>query len=99
MRILSTILFAILLAISSFSAIVEKSESVREIDPKNYYIQETTVVEIDGNKVIFETESGNLFSIYGVEDWQVGDRAVLLFDNNGTHEIKDDIIVREFYRG
>ena len=99
MRILSIILFAILLAFSSFSAIVEKSEGVREIDPRNYYIQETTVVEIDGNKVIFETENGNLFSIYGVEDWQVGDTAILLFDNNGTHEIKDDIILREFYRG
>lgn len=99
MRVLSTILFAILLAFSSFSAIVEKSESVREIDPRNYYIQETTVIEIDGNKVIFETENGNLFSIYGVEDWQIGDRAILLFDNNGTQELKDDIIVREFYRG
>lgn len=99
MRILSTIIIAIILALSSFSAIVEKSESVREIDPRNYYIQETTVIEIDGNKVIFETENGNLFSIYGVEDWQIGDKAILLFDNNGTHEIKDDIIVREFYRG
>ena len=99
MRILSTILIAIILAISSFSAIVEKSESVREIDPRNYYIKETTVVEIDGNQVIFEVQNGNLFSIYGREDWEIGDRAILLFDNNGTHEIKDDIIIREFYRG
>ena len=57
------------------------------------------VVEIDGNQVIFEVQNGNLFSIYGREDWDIGDRAILLFDNNGTHELEDDIIIREFYRG
>ena len=99
MRVLSTIVFAFLLTISSVLAIVEKSENVREIDPANYYVHEATVVEIDGNQVIFEVQNGNLFSIYGREDWDIGDRAILLFDNNGTHELKDDIIVREFYRG
>lgn len=44
--------------------------------------------------------AGNVWEFYGVEDWQVGDFASLLMDNNGTTEtIYDDVITMAHYAG
>lgn len=60
------------------------------------------VVELDhdADVVTCIDETGNNWEFYGVEDWQVGDFASLLMDDNGTPEtIYDDVITMALYAG
>ena len=60
------------------------------------------IVELDHNAdvVVCVDGTGNCWEFYGVEDWQVGDFASLLMDNNGTTEtVYDDVITMAYYAG
>ena len=59
-----------------------------------YYALTTCVVEIDRDSdiVTCEDSNGNLWEFYGCEDWEIGDCASLLMDNQGTESIYDDSI-------
>jgi hypothetical protein len=60
------------------------------------------VVELDhdADVVVCVDGAGNGWEFYGVEDWQIGDFASLLMDNNGTTEtIYDDVITMARYAG
>ena len=60
------------------------------------------IVELDHNAdvVVCVDGTGNCWEFYGIEDWQVGDFASLLMDNNGTTEtVYDDIITMACYAG
>lgn len=60
------------------------------------------VVELDheADVVVCVDGAGNSWEFYGVEDWQVGDFASLLMDDNGTTEnIYDDVITTAHYAG
>lgn len=58
------------------------------------YALTTVVVETDTatDVVTCEDSNGNLWEFYGVEDWQVGDCASLLMNDQGTPIIYDDTI-------
>ena len=60
------------------------------------------VVELDhdADVVVCVDETGNCWEFYGVEDWQVGNFASLLMDDNGTTEtIYDDVITMICHAG
>ena len=60
------------------------------------------IVELDHNAdvVVCVDGIGNCWEFYGVEDWQVGDFASLLMDDNGTTEtVYDDVITMACYAG
>lgn len=60
------------------------------------------VIELDreADVVVCVDGAGNGWEFYGVEDWQIGDFASLLMDNNGTPEtIYDDVITMAHYAG
>ena len=60
------------------------------------------IVELDHNAdvVVCVDGTGNCWELYGVEDWQIGDFASLLMDNNGTTEtVYDDVITMACYAG
>ena len=74
------------------------------IDWKDHEVYPLTaqIVELDRNAdvVVCIDGTGNSWAFYGVEDWQVGDFASLLMDNNGTTEtIYDDVIIMAHYAG
>ena len=58
------------------------------------YALTTCVVEVDRDNdiVTCEDSNGNLWEFYGCEDWQEGDCASLLMNNQGTPSIYDDAI-------
>ena len=66
----------------------------------NLYVMETVVYEFshETDEVVVETETGDLYTFYGIDDWELGDRCILVMDNCGTESIKDDEIIRTFYR-
>lgn len=58
------------------------------------YALTTCVVEVDRDNdiVTCEDSNGNLWEFYGCEDWQKGDCASLLMNDQGTPSIYDDAI-------
>lgn len=65
----------------------------------NDYAMTCEVVEIDkdNNLVILVDANGFEWAWEGVEDWQVGDCAALMMNDNGTAEIFDDVILSMTY--
>lgn len=50
-------------------------------------------VNYEEDTVTVETFTGFLFTFYGCEDWQEGDCASLIMEDNGTELIYDDEII------
>ncbi len=65
------------------------------------YAQMTVVVEIDSenDEVVCEDFNGMLWAFSGCEEWQVGDIATMIMNDNGTPLIYDDVIVHINYDG
>ena len=59
------------------------------------------VVDFDETQdvVICEDYAGNIWEFYGIEDWQEGDLASFIMNDNGTPTIYDDEIVSVRYSG
>ncbi len=62
---------------------------------KNEYPLSGIVQEINfaTDEVIVEDGAGNLWSFFGVEDWNVGDIAAMIMRDMNTKEIADDQII------
>ena len=77
---------------------LNKTEEVKN----NVYPLTVVVIEIDreGDIVTCVDGADNFWEFYGVEDWQTGDFASLLMDDNGTpNTIYDDVITMTLYAG
>lgn len=63
------------------------------------YAMTCEVIELDheNDLVILVDANGFEWAWEGVEDWQIGDCASLVMDNNGTAEIFDDVILSMNY--
>lgn len=63
------------------------------------YSMTCKVVELDheNDLVILVDANGFEWTWEGIEDWQIGDCASLMMDNNGTAEIFDDVILSMSY--
>ena len=71
-----------------------------QINKDNLYILKTTVMCVNktSDTVTVLTDDGNVYQFYGIEDWQINDKCILVMDNNGTNNnAKDDIIVKTIY--
>lgn len=75
----------------------------KNVEPEHsIYPLTVQVIELDRESDIVTCVDGadNFWEFYGVEDWQTGDFASLLMDNNGTPEtIYDDVITMTHYAG
>ena len=79
------------------SCVWENAETEHGVYPLTVQVTE---LDHDADVVICVDGTGNDWEFYGVEDWQVGDFASLLMDDNGTPEtIYDDIITMALYAG
>lgn len=88
----------ILMAACSNKAEVQAETEMVAVD--NLYIMETRVIEFEEEVdiVVVETKSGDMYAFYGIEDWEINDRCILLMNDCGTESITDDVIVRTYYR-
>ena len=64
-----------------------------------WYPMTARVMEVNYTEdtVTVMTSTGHLFAFYGCEDWQEGDCASLIMEDNGTENITDDEIVQARY--
>lgn len=104
MRKSNIILAATLCVLSIYACTASTTEAKTEpqnATTENYYALSTTVTSVDTttDTVTVEDYNGNLWSFYGVEDWQNGDRCSLVMDTQGTPSIYDDVIVSQKYDG
>ena len=58
-----------------------------------------TEVNYAEDVVTVQDGAGNLWRFDGAEDWQTGDLAALLMNDNGTEDIRDDSILLVRYGG
>ena len=56
-------------------------------------------VTVAGDTVYVTDSTGNVWSFEGAEDWQTGDQAAMLMDDNGTETIYDDEVLQIRYVG
>lgn len=57
-----------------------------------YYTESATVREINGDLITIETDQQQLFDFFG-DGYNPGDEITVLFSDNNTDQITDDIIV------
>lgn len=104
-KTLFTIVIVVTILIGVYSITLNKIKANNKIDntntvsTDNLYLTKGTVTDINTTKdiVTIVTVDGQLFSFKGVEDWLINDGCVLSFDNKGTTDIKDDIIIDILY--
>lgn len=87
----------ILATLVACTAPIAKAETEHHV-----YAKTVVVIQLDTDSDVVTCVDGadNFWCFYGVEDWQTGDFASLLMDDNGTAEtIYDDIILEATYAG
>ena len=91
---------AVLLGIASAVSFAGASHA-GESAPKNLYAMTAVVADLDyeKNTVTVENATGFTWCFSGTEDWELGDVAALVMDDNGTEIIFDDEIVSVRYSG
>lgn len=63
-------------------------------DNDNLYMIQSTIIDVtNSNIVVVETVNGDIFEFKGNGTWILKDSVVLLMDNNGTDDVKDDKII------
>lgn len=100
-----TIVIVVTILIGAYSITLNKIKANNRINntntvsTDNLYLTKGTIMDINTTKdiVTVVTVDGQLFSFKGVEDWLINDDCVLSFDNKGTTDVKDDIIIDILY--
>lgn len=70
--------------------------SIENLYPETFIVTE---VNLAMGYIELETFSGNVFTWEGCEDWQEGDIASAIMNDNGTPEVTDDEIIKLEYSG
>ncbi len=91
---------AVLLGIASAASFAGAAYA-GESDSKNYYAMTAVVADLNYEKdtVTVVNANGFTWSFSGTEDWELGDVASLVMNDNGTEIIFDDEIVSVRYSG
>lgn len=102
----------IVLVLSAFICITDKSCEAKRAALNNEEIQQTTTEQVNNyyaltaqvvetnrtqDVVTVKDSTGNLWEFYGVEDWEIGDCASMVMDDMGTDRIYDDEVVNVRY--
>lgn len=67
-----------------------------EIYPQTFIVD---LVQYEKDQVFLLDYNGDLWIIFGSEDWEAGDIAAAIMDDMGTEDIHDDEIVDVRYTG
>jgi hypothetical protein len=89
-----SLLLALLVVLIAFN--------IKSIGNKNIYPDTLIIDKIDtiNDVVIGRTVTGMLYSFEGCEDWQIGDIAAVIMNDNGTKDtVTDDRIINVRYTG
>ena len=80
--------------IATIIAIVFILNFNKPADNDNLYMIQSTIINVtNDNIVVVETVNGDIFEFKGNGTWILKDSVVLLMDNNGTDDVKDDKII------
>lgn len=57
-------------------------------------------VDVEKDTFCIIDDAGDIWQMYGIEDWEVGDNCAMIMDTNGTENwIYDDIVLSCRYTG
>jgi hypothetical protein len=76
-----------------------KDKSRVLINTQDIYIEKATVISLNTDEDIVSIldRTGHVFEFKGIGNWDVDDRCMVAFGNNGTTSKKDDIILDVLY--
>ena len=108
-KCLLCLIFSVILIISSFILTIYTYNHNNKVKADtmennalydNIYVLNGTIMCVNKstNQVYVVSDDGNVFIFKGIEDWLVNDRCILLMDNKGTNNIKDDVIIQTIYQ-
>lgn len=64
----------------------------------NLYMVESTVIDTSKNNIVrVETVNGDIFEFKGNGSWTDTDEVILLLDDKGTEDVKDDEIINTMH--
>ena len=91
----------ILFGMAIMTLLLAGCTNVREKpDTSNLYADCGVIMDEPDEDVVVTMKNGNMFAFGNVDgDWQVGDIVSILFDDNGTEIVYDDIIISYRYSG
>ena len=103
MRIIIAILIAALPLLVSFGITKYSENQGEKINIDNLYADCGVIMDDPGQLgdiVIVTMQNGNMFAFENEDgDWNIGNLVSILFDNNGTDIVYDDIIIDYKYAG
>lgn len=69
------------------------------VNTDNLYILKTSVMEVNDKSdvVTVITDLGEMYQFYGVDDWQINDKCLLIMDSKEINNPKDDVIIKGIY--
>ena len=99
MKTITITIIAIIVALAACMLCTAMTANTEQPATCERYALTTEIVEIDLDNDIVTCEdfNGNLWEFYGVEDWEIGDCASLLMNDQGTPSIYDDAIEGAHY--
>lgn len=67
----------------------------------SFYPMSGWVTEIDrgSDTVVFEETNGNIWEFRGAEDYEVGDLISCIMSDNGTSDVRDDVVLKVRFCG
>ncbi len=81
----------------TFSSMTTESN---DVELSNFYPVTAMVTQVEDNLITVACQNGNIFKFDNTrEDWFVGDICSMIMNNNGTENVKDDIVVDTRYSG
>ena len=74
--------------------------SAEAIEASGIYADCGVILEKPGDTVAVTFQNGNVFEFFNNDhDWFIGDLVTVTFYDNGTEEVKDDVILKVRYSG
>lgn len=103
MRIMLAVIISALPLLVTFGVTKYSENRGEKINIENLYADCGVIMDdpgIVGDTVTVTMQNGNMFAFENQDgDWNYGDLVSILFDNNGTEKVYDDIILDYKYAG
>ena len=90
------VVMAIMAAGCWYGITITKQATTEHLYPR---VGQVTEINRSWGYVAIKDSVGELWLLYDVDDWAVGDVVSMMLNDNNTDTITDDIIVKAYYSG
>ena len=100
-KILTALTIALWIAFCGYLmfAVIQSPKTEMKIDTNHLYAKSGEVIAVNPylDTMTFADKNGNIWEVFGSEDWMVQDRLCAIFDDQGTLDPLDDTVIKVTY--